>query len=83
MKLNIVIYGRSNCQWCDAAKNLLDRKGWAYTYYNLMAMEPIDAQCIVNKSGMRTVPIVKVDDIYIGGYDQLEGYIRGVENREV
>lgn len=81
--MEINIYGRPNCQWCMAAKMLLDRKGWKYTYHNLMQMEPIDAQGILNESGMRTVPIVKVDNIYIGGYDQLEAYIRGVENREV
>lgn len=83
MKLDITIYGRPNCQWCVASQDLLARKGWKYTYHNLMEMEPYDAQLILNESGMRTAPIVKVDDIYIGGYDQLEAYIRGVENREV
>lgn len=81
--MQINIYGRPNCQWCVAATQLLDRKGWKYVYNNLMAMEPIDAQLILNESGMRSVPIVKVDEIYIGGYDQLEAYINGVENREI
>ncbi len=81
--MNIIIFGRPNCQWCMAATNLLKLKGWKYTYHNLMEMEPYDAQHILNESGMRSVPIVRVDDIYIGGYDQLEAYINGVENREV
>lgn len=79
----INIYGRPNCQWCMSATMFLDRKGWVYTYHNLMEMEPKDAQTILDESGMRTVPIVKIDDMYIGGYDALEGYIRGVEERKV
>jgi glutaredoxin len=81
--MRINIYGRPNCSGCEAAKTLLDRKGWDYTYHNMMEMKPYDAQHVLNESGMRSVPIVKVDDIYIGGYDQLEAYIRGVEERKV
>lgn len=81
MKINI--YGRPNCHWCMAATYLLDRKGWKYTYHNLMEMHPQGAQTILDESGMRTVPIIKIDNIYIGGYDALEGYIRGVEERKV
>ena len=76
--MNITIYGRPNCQWCDAAKNLLDRKGWEYTYHDLYSMHPNQALDIMAESGMKSVPMVKVDNIFIGGYDQLEAYIRGV-----
>lgn len=79
----INIYGRPNCQWCMAATMFLDRKGWKYTYHNMMEMEPREAQTILDESGMRTVPIVKIDNVYIGGYDALEGYIRGVEERKI
>lgn len=79
--MKIEIYGRPNCQWCTAAQNYLKRKGWEFSYHNLMAMEPNKSLDIINGSGMKTVPIVKVDNIYIGGYDQLEAYIQGVEQR--
>jgi glutaredoxin len=81
--MNIHIYGRPNCQWCTAATYLLDRKGFKYTYHNLFDMEPKLAQSVLDSSGMKTVPIIRIDDIYIGGFDQLEGYIRGVEERKV
>lgn len=81
--MEINIYGRPNCQWCDAAKNLLDRKKWKYTYLDLIDLRPEVRNEVLTESGMRTVPIIKVDNIYIGGYNQLEAYIRGVENREV
>lgn len=79
--MDITIYGRPNCQWCMASTNFLKRRGWAYTYHNLMAMEPIDAKTVLDESGMKSVPIVKIDNIYIGGFDQLEAYINGVEER--
>ena len=81
--MQINIYGRPNCSWCAAATNLLDRKGWKYSYHNLFDMEPKQAQSVLDNSGMKTVPIVRIDDIYIGGFDQLEGYIRGVEERQM
>lgn len=79
----INIYGRPNCQWCMASTYLLDRKGFKYSYHNLFDMEPKQAQNVLDSSGMKTVPIIRIDDIYIGGYDALEGYIRGVEERKV
>lgn len=81
--MQINIYGRHNCQWCVAAKEFLDRRGWKYTYHNLMQLEPKHAQLVLDNSGMRSVPIVQIDDIYIGGYDQLEAYINGVEQRKM
>lgn len=79
----INIYGRPNCQWCTAATSLLDRKGWTYSYSNLFAIDPVEAQAILDRSGMRTVPMVEVDGTFIGGYDQLEQYIRNVEERQM
>jgi len=80
MQLNIInIYGRPNCQWCMSATTLLDIKGWHYTYHDMTRMEPYNAQKILNDSGMRSVPIVKVGDIYIGGFDQLKAYVHGKE----
>lgn len=80
--MQINIYGQPNCQGCNSAKKLLDRKGWTYTYYDLKEIEPAKARVVVEFSGMRSVPIVQVDDIYIGGLDALMDYIRGVEERK-
>ena len=81
--MRINIYGRPNCQWCTAAQELLKMKGYVYEYINLFDMEPNDARAVVTASGMKTVPIVQIDDIYIGGFDALEAYINGLEERNV
>jgi len=79
--LEINIYGRPNCQKCHASTDFLKRRGWNYTYHNLMEMDLQAAKNILDESGMQSIPIVKIDNIYIGGYDQLEAYINGVEQR--
>jgi len=81
--MEITIYGQPNCSGCTAAKTLLDVKGWKYTYHSLPSMEPNAARLVVDESHMRSVPIVKIDNTYIGGLNALEGYIRGVEERKV
>jgi glutaredoxin len=65
--------------WCEAAKNLLDRKKYEYIYIDLIDLPIGTRQDILSESGMRTVPIIKIDNIYIGGFDALEGYINGKE----
>lgn len=77
--MNIIIYGKPNCQWCTAAKNLLDMKKIPYEYHDLMQMKGVDARNVVHWSGMKTLPIVYIDNICIGGFDALDGYIRGKE----
>lgn len=77
--MRIKIYGKDNCVWCDAAINLLNRKGIPFEYFKLFELPLNERQDVVAYSGMKTVPIVKVGDVYIGGYDQLEAYINGKE----
>jgi glutaredoxin 3 len=79
--MNIKIYGKPNCQWCEAAKNLLDMKKIPYTYTDLIDMPSEHRIKIIEDSGMRTVPIIKVDGHYIGGFDQLDNMLRGEKNR--
>ena len=79
MKINIKIYGKPNCQWCTAAISLLDRKKIAYEYHDLFEMKQVDARNVIDWSGMKTVPIIYIDNICIGGFDALDGYLRGKE----
>lgn len=87
--MKIQIYGKTPCSYCDMAKSFLDRKGWQYEYTNLQSLAMSgeeglkQANTVLQESGMKTVPIVKIDNIYIGGYDQLVAYVEGVEKREV
>lgn len=74
--MNIKIFGRPNCQWCDAAKNLLSVRNIPYTYIDLIDMPDENRKKVLDESGMRSVPIVKIDDTYIGGFNELDKHIR-------
>ncbi len=79
MAREIIIYGRPNCAHCIRATELMKIKKWPYQYVNLMELEPSQSFEIVRASGMKTFPMVKVDNVFIGGADQLEAYVRGKE----
>lgn len=69
------IYGRSNCSWCDAAKALLERKGFSYSYHNIET----DPEKLMNFRILfpeaKTVPQIMKGSLYIGGYSDLEKYL--------
>jgi glutaredoxin 3 len=70
----IEVYGRPNCNWCVAAKQLLNEKGINYRYSTVG--EDIGINEITEMfPGVRTVPIVAVDGKRIGGYEELKVYL--------
>lgn len=50
------IYGRDNCQWCEAAKNLLDRNGLKYRYHNIETNPSLLEEFKELFPGAKTVP---------------------------
>ena len=69
-KPRIRIYGSDNCGYCVAAKMLLDRKG--LTYEDIPVGRDCDLRQIMEKeSGSRTIPQIFIDDVPIGGFDDL------------
>ena len=70
----IEVYGRPNCNWCVAAKQLLNEKGINYRYLTVGEDIGIDEvkEAFPN---VRTVPIVAVDGKRIGGYEELKQYL--------
>jgi len=70
----IEVYGKTNCNWCVAAKQLLNEKYVNYKYYSLG--EDYDLNFIQeNFPGVKTVPIIVVNGFRIGGYEDLKAYL--------
>ena len=72
--MNVLIWSKPSCQFCDMAKNLLKSKnieyeerniGTDYTKEDLLEMVPM----------ARTVPQIFVDNEYVGGYQELKKYM--------
>jgi glutaredoxin 3 len=73
----INVYGKQDCTYCAAAKNLLESKNIPYNYFNVGEDVGIDF-VIENFPGIRTVPIVQVNGKHIGGYDELKEYLEEI-----
>lgn len=75
--MNITMYTRNVCAYCDYAKKLLQSKGLSYTEINVeAAQDPKQALQQMQKEGKgRTFPQIIVDGVGIGGYNELVLYL--------
>ena len=72
--MEIIIYSKNNCPFCNKAKHLVKTLGYEYTEKK---MEEFDSpQAMLEDIGkqVRTMPQIKIDDKLIGGYNQLVEY---------
>ena len=71
MAAEVKVYSTTFCPYCVRAKQLLERKGVAYTEVNLDQEEPEVRIELTKKTNHRTVPQIFINDQFIGGFDQL------------
>lgn len=66
----ITIYTKDYCPYCVRAKNLLTSLGASYEEVDITSTPEVIME-LAKKSGMRTVPQVFVNDICLGGFDNI------------
>ncbi|UTC24095.1 glutathione S-transferase N-terminal domain-containing protein [Candidatus Comchoanobacter bicostacola] len=72
MSVKIVLYSKSHCPYCVYAANLLNDLNLSFEEVKLKNdYEAI--QALVERTGMRTLPQIFINDQLIGGYDDLKG----------
>lgn len=71
---NIKIYGKENCSYCTKAKHLLESYNLNYDYFSLGTDLTVD-ELLESFPTAKTVPIVVVNDKWIGGFNELENYL--------
>jgi len=72
--MEITIYSKNNCAYCNKAKHLIKLLGYEYTEKK---MEEFDSpQAMLKDIGkqVRTMPQIKIDGTLVGGYNQLIEY---------
>lgn len=72
----IVVYGKPKCNYCDMAKQLLEAKSIGFKYIDVE--EDDDALAFIVSSGHKTVPQIFEGDKHIGGYTELDHYIKHI-----
>jgi glutaredoxin 3 len=71
MTPKVEIYTKFACPYCVRAKHLLDSKGVSYTEYDVTMGGAKRAEMVARAPGARTVPQIFINDIAIGGSDDL------------
>lgn len=69
----VLIYTRDYCGFCDAAKELLRRKGVAFTEIDVTGDRERRAEMIGRANGRSTVPQIFIGATHVGGCDDLYG----------
>jgi glutaredoxin 3 len=67
----VEIYTKFYCGYCHRAKRLLDAKGVAYTEYDITLGGPKRDEMRERAPGAMTVPQIFIDDVAVGGSDNL------------
>jgi len=65
--MEVVVYGKPNCPYCDKAKSILEGKGIEYNYVDIS----VDGEAFqfITSQGLRTVPQIFVNGEYHGESD--------------
>jgi glutaredoxin 3 len=67
----IVIYTKSSCGYCHAAKDLLRRKGASFQEISVDGDRAGQAAMAAKAGGRSTVPQIWIGDRHVGGCDDL------------
>tara|TARA_B100001123_G_C14887137_1_gene858357 strand:- start:360 stop:617 length:258 start_codon:yes stop_codon:yes gene_type:complete len=68
----VVMYTGPRCNYCSAAKHLLNKKKVSYTEFDI-AIDPSKMQEMqIRTNGAKTIPQIFIGDTYVGGYNELK-----------
>ena len=76
---NIIIYTGPSCNYCDAAKRLLERNKLKFSEIDVSSGEKIIDEMIKKSKGQRTIPQIFFGEHHVGGYTELRALEK--ENR--
>lgn len=81
--MKVVIYGKQGCAFCVSAKELCKAKGIDHEYIDFIqaGLTKEDLEKIVGKP-VKTVPQILVDDVAIGGFNELNALVNPEKTEE-
>lgn len=74
----IKIYGKPNCPYCVAAKQLLDNNEIPYSYEELGVSFTKEELSVVAPTA-RSFPVIFVDGKHIGGFSELSSHLAAIK----
>ena len=67
----IIMYSGPMCNFCEAAKRLLERNNLKYEVIDISTEESLRDEMIKKSNGKRTIPQIFFENDHIGGYVEL------------
>lgn len=71
MSANIEIFTRPGCGYCSAAKSLLTRKNATFKEFDVATDPKFREQMLKRSNGGTTFPQIFIDEVHVGGCDEL------------
>ena len=68
---NVTVYMGPMCNFCDAAKRLLNRNNIPYKEINIAIEEDKMHEMLSKSNGKRTIPQIFFGNHHVGGYEEL------------
>ncbi len=68
---NVELYSGDFCPYCVRAKALLEKKGVAFSEYNIRRDIQKQKEMLDRTGGARTIPQIFINDRHVGGCDEL------------
>ena len=80
--VNVIIYTTQSCSYCVTAKKLLEKKGVQYTEIPIDT-DPGQRDEMIKKTNRYTVPQIFINDMHVGGCDDLYALERSGQLNEI
>ena len=68
----VVIYTGPMCNFCSAAKHLLNKKKISYEEIDIGYDDNKREEMLKKSNGMKTIPQIFIEDKHVGGYVELK-----------
>jgi glutaredoxin len=75
--MDIIIFGKKDCIYCDKAKQFLQDKKLPFKLVNLNPEESgytMERDALFYKYNHKSFPVILIDGVFIGGYNELLDY---------
>ena len=73
-QMEIIVYSKNNCVFCNKAKQMLKNLGLDYKEKKMEDFESVESMLEDIGKKVRTMPQIKIDGKLVGGYTQLVEY---------
>ncbi len=68
---NVTVYMGPKCNFCDAAKRLLNRNNIPFKEINIAIEDGKKDEMLEKSNGRKTIPQIFFDENHVGGYIEL------------